>query len=228
MQHRYNPFRQIHKGLKAMLYHTAMSIQHNDFSDVFATGHVIEQVQKVLWLFDGHAHTEDSMVFPLIKDYAPRIVEDFESQHEKDHQLGREVEKALDEIMDAKGRDARVAAALRLTYAYERFISFNLEHMIMEETIVAPAIWAQYSDEELHRLTARIVQSIPEDKNELYTDWMLVGNSNEEVAGWLGGVRETAPSFVFEGICERARNLLPPSRWHQIENTLFERSIILN
>ncbi len=222
MQHRYNPFMQIHKGLKAMLYHTAMSIQHNDFSDELATGHVIDQVQKVLWLFEGHAHTEDSMVFPLIVNHAPHIVADFEAQHEKDHELGAAVERCLDKMLDRNGINDRMETGLELKHAFELFLAFNLEHMIKEETQVAPAIWAHYADEELHRLTAQIVQSIPPDKNELYTEWMLKGNSNNEVLEWLRNVKEAAPAFVFEGLCEKASQVLPFSRWQIIEAGLYE------
>lgn len=228
MQHRYNPFMQIHKGLKAMLYHTAMSIQHNDFMDELSTGHVIDQVQKVLWLFDGHAHTEDSMVFPLIQSVAPHIVKDFEAQHEVDHQLGAEVENCLDSLMACTSRSGRYEAGMALKNAFERFLAFNLEHMIKEETQVAPAIWANYSDEDLHLLTAKIVQSIPQDKNELYTDWMLIGNSNKEVIEWLGNVKVTAPSFVYEGLYNRAQQLLPISRWQIIEAAMYESEAALN
>ena len=228
MQHRYNPFRQIHQGLKAMLYHTAMSIQHNDFSDELSTGHVIDEVQKVLWLFEGHAHTEDSMVFPLIKEHAPHIVEDFEKQHVQDHELGADVERCLDKILDSDLQSDRMEAGNELQYAFERFLAFNLEHMIREETQVAPAIWKNYTDEELHQLTGKIVQSIPQDKNDLYTDWMLIGNSNHEVIAWLSNVKVTAPSFVFDGLCERAKHLLPISRWQMIETALTEDAAILN
>lgn len=228
MQHRYNPFMQIHKGLKAMLYHTAMSIQHNDFSDELATGHVIDQVQKVLWLFDGHAHTEDSMVFPLIQHFAPHIVKDFEAQHVTDHELAEEVERCLDKMLEVKSRNDQYETGMELKHAFERFLAFNLEHMIKEETQVAPAIWANYSDEELHLLTAKIVQSIPQDKNELYTDWMLIGNSNKEVIEWLDNVKATAPSFVFEGLCNRAQQLLPISRWQIIEAAMYENMAALN
>lgn len=228
MQHRYNPFMQIHKGLKAMLYHTAMSIQHNDFSDAFATGHVIDQVQKVLWLFEGHAHTEDSMVFTLIEKQAPELVADFEAQHIIDHQLGADVDACLDALLESHTIAGREAAGIALKNAYERFLAFNLEHMIKEETQVAPAIWANYSDAELHQLTARIVQSIPQDKNELYTDWMLIGNSNREVIEWLSNVRATAPAFVYEALYERAGQLLPISRWEVIEAALQETVATLN
>lgn len=228
MQHRYNPFMQIHKGLKAMLYHTAMNIQHNDFSDELATGHVIDQVQKVLWLFEGHAHTEDSMVFPLITSQAPELVKDFEAQHVIDHQLGAEVEQSLDALLESHSAAGREAAGIALKNAFEKFLAFNLEHMIKEETQVAPAIWASYSDADLHQLTARIVQSIPPDKNELYTDWMLIGNSNREVIQWLSQVRATAPAFVYEGLYERAGQILPIGRWQVIEAALQEAELSLN
>ena len=219
---------QIHKGLQAMLYHNALAIQHNDFSNPRSTSLVIDQVQKVLWLFEGHAHTEDSMVFPLIAQHAPEVVADFEAQHDKDHQLAAGVEDCLDKLAHCSTAAACYEQGLRLKRAFERFIAFNLEHMILEETVVAPIIWQHFPDEELHQLTARIVQQLPEDKNRHYTDWMLMGNSDVEVIQWLTNVRDTAPDFVYAALCERARTVLDAGRWQQIESSLQVPSVLLN
>ena len=220
MTPRYNPFMQIHKGLQAMLYHTALAIQHNDFANQRSTSLVVDQVQKVLWLFEGHAHTEDSMVFPLIAEHAPEVVADFEAQHETDHQLGATLEAILEKVAACNSSAECMATGLELKRAFEKFIAFNLEHMIKEETIVAPIIWQHYSDAELHELTGRIVRALPEDKNRHYTDWMLIGNSDAEVIQWLHQVRDTAPSFVYDGLCERARNVLNADRWQYIETAM--------
>ncbi len=56
-QSRYNIFNQIHKGLRAMLYDTALRIQQMIFhvlrkNRLFAT---VRQLEKVLAFFDKHA-----------------------------------------------------------------------------------------------------------------------------------------------------------------------------
>jgi hemerythrin-like domain-containing protein len=228
MQNRYNPFMQIHKGLRAMLYDTAIALQQNDFSQLRPTSLVVDQVQKVLWLIEGHAETEDTKVFPLIKVHAPEMVAEFEAQHEKDHQLCASVEACLESLVNCTDTESRMALGLLLQQAFQLFVAFNLEHMVMEETKVAPVIWAHYSDEDLHQLTASIVRSLPADKNDHYTDWMLIGNSDVEVIQWLSSVRATAPDYVYNGLCERARRVLNAERWKQIDHHLQATEAALN
>ena len=220
MTPRYNPFTQIHKGLRALLYDTALALQHNDFNNERTTALVADQVQKVLWLFEGHAHTEDSMVFPLIAQHAPGLVADFEAQHEKDHALGQAVQDKLEALAQCQDTVSREMAGTALQQAFECFVAFNLEHMVMEETLVAPIIWQHYSDEALHALTGEIVRSLPADKNEQYTNWMILGLNDVELIQWLTGVRQTAPSFVFDSLCTTAQQLLKESRWQKLQQGL--------
>lgn len=228
MQNRYNPFMQIHKGLRALLYDTAIAIQQNDFTQLRSTSLVIDQVQKVLWLFDGHVHTEDTKVFPLIQHHAPELIAQFEAQHEKDHQLAASVEACLESLANAHDNESRHQLGILLQQAFQLFIAFNLEHMVMEETIMAPAIWKHYSDEDLHQLTTDIVRSLPADKNDHYTDWMLIGNSDIEVIQWLSSVRNSAPDFVYNSLCDRARRVLHAERWKKIDTKLNAGEMILN
>lgn len=217
---RYNPFTQIHKGLRAMLYDTAMAIQLNDFTNVRSTSLVVDQVQKVLWLFEGHAHTEDTKVFPLIERHAPHVVADFEAQHDEDHALGEAVQQKLDKLPACKTENERKLAGAALQQAFESFVAFNLDHMVQEETIVAGIIWQHYSDEELHALSADIVSSLPADKNEHYTNWMIIGNSDVELIQWFMNVRQSAPAFVYEQLCTTASNLLNQDRWQNVSQGL--------
>lgn len=228
MTHRYNPFLQIHKGLRAMLYETALNLQHADFGNVAATALVTDQVQKVLWLFEGHAHVEDSQVFPLIAHHAPETVADFESQHEQDHALGEALQLQLNQLAACTNADERKLAGLSLQQAFQCFVAFNLEHMVKEETIVAGLLWKHYSDEQLHALTNEIVRNLPPEKNQHYTNWMILGNNDEELIQWLCAVRQQAPPFVYDQLCDLAKQLLKTVRWEKVSNALAEPTLALN
>lgn len=228
MTPRYNPFMQIHKGLRAMLYDTALALQHNDFTNVRTTSLVADQVQKVLWLFEGHAHTEDTKVFPLLQQHFPALIDEFEAQHEKDHALGEAVQQSLQELADATDNISRTMAGTLLQQSFQCFVAFNLEHMVQEETKVAPAIWEYYTDEDLHALSSEIVRSLPADKNEHYTNWMIVGNSDIELVQWFTQVRHAAPSFVYEQLCETAKKILNNERWSNVQSKLDAMALSAN
>ncbi|MBS1687584.1 MAG: hypothetical protein JSS96_02580, partial [Bacteroidetes bacterium] len=83
---RYNIFNQIHKGLRNMLYSTAVDIQRTDFALAKASA-TIEQVLLVLDLFEEHAHNEDCHLLPMAEKHDAVLVAEFERDHEIDHKL---------------------------------------------------------------------------------------------------------------------------------------------
>jgi len=223
---RYNPFNQIHKGLRALLYNTALQIQHTDFSDDYATRQTLEKVELVIWLFEGHAHVEDTMVFPLIEKHAPEVVTDFETQHVEDHHLSEVLVEAVTQCKKAATIDAKFVAARDLLLAFNDFLAFNVKHMNQEETIVNSHIWEHYSDDELLEHGKEIVKSIPPEKNGHYSKWMLLGLNNHEIAVWFTTIKNMAPLPVVNMFYELAEKELDADRWNIIKNALNEDVLI--
>ncbi|HEY9176352.1 MAG TPA: hemerythrin domain-containing protein, partial [Flavipsychrobacter sp.] len=85
-QIRYNVFNQIHKGLRHLMYDTAVRLQTNDLSRPEAI-EAVNAVSQVVDLFDEHAHHEDQFILPMIEKHNPTLVADFEKDHELDHKL---------------------------------------------------------------------------------------------------------------------------------------------
>jgi len=223
MSHRYNTFMQIHKGLRAMLYDTAIAIQQSDFRDENAAASIVKKVEKVIWLFEGHAHTEDSKVFPLLERYAPEVVADFEREHVKDHALGEALLEALDMLKTAPDAENRKTASTALRQAFDCFMAFNLEHMVKEETTINSLLWRYYTDADLLNLSRKIVQSIPIEMNMLYSHWIIAGINDEELINWLEQACQTAPPLVYDYLWDTACQLLDPQRWGNITQTITYR-----
>src|SRR5215475_13193184 len=85
---RHNTFYQIHKGLRAMLYETAIELQRTDFNNEEESAKALTNIENVVSLFDKHAYHEDTLVFPAVEKYEPSVVDAFEQEHLKDHELG--------------------------------------------------------------------------------------------------------------------------------------------
>ncbi len=172
---RYNLFHQIHQGLRALLYHASLTVQQTDFTNASATAELKKLLEELLFLFDGHAHTEDNLVFTMIQEQAPELVAGFEAQHEEDAQLGIALHNAIAQLGIAVTADEKIIAGQSIQKALNAFTAFNLTHMAAEEGIVKETIWLYYSDEELHRKTAEIVAGLDPAKNARYSFWMLKG-----------------------------------------------------
>src|SRR5689334_1455648 len=146
---RFNPFNQIHKGLRALLYDTALVIQRTDFSNEDQVRVTFKKIEKVLWLFEGHANVEDSMVFPMLQAVAPDVVEDFEQQHETDHALSHDLQNIMVAYNFARTQTEMLQAGNKVLHAFNEFVAFNLQHMNKEETIINDLLWQHYTDRQL-------------------------------------------------------------------------------
>ena len=213
---RYNMFTQIHKGLRALLYETAMKVQHTDFWNVDEGEAAINQVSEVVRLFEKHAHAEDTYVFPAIQKYEPSIADAFEQEHVKDHQLGEELIGAINQYRFAEIITEKAEAGREIYPAYVKFMVFNLEHMGKEEEILNPIFWRYYTDTDLLAVTREIVANIPPDYMAQFSRWMMRGLSNPEITYWLRSVEREAPEVVFQALFTTAEKELSEKRFRQV------------
>jgi hypothetical protein len=223
---RYNIFYQVHKGLRALLYETAIQIQQTDFINDEETELVLEQVKNLVELFDKHAHTEDTFVFAAVQVYEPSVVDAFEQEHVKDHALGENLNRQLAAFSNALPGDDRMLTGQLLYKAFIDFTIFNLEHMAKEEDIINKILWNHYTDDELKGITAEIIANIPLAQMMLFTQWMMRGLSNQEIAGWLKEVKNTAPDFVFNSLMQAATQELNTHRLQLVQEAITEGAMV--
>jgi len=217
---RYNPFHQIHQGLRAMLYHCSLQVQHTDFADDTTAVATIDSLKELIWLFESHAHTEDSKVFSLIQEIAPEIIADFEKQHDKDHMLAAHLQGCIEQYEAAKKSSDKIFSGRQLQFSLAEFTAFNLSHMNMEEVIIKDLLWQHFTDEQLHAMTMDIVANLTPEKNARYSYWMLKGLATHEIIDWFKAIQATAPSFVLDQMLELAASVLPSSKMKTIQNAL--------
>lgn len=217
---RYNPFHQIHQGLRAMLYHCSLQVQHTDFANDVQSAETITSLKELIWLFESHAHTEDTKVFSLIQEKAPEVIADFEKQHDKDHMLAAHLQGCIEQYEVAAKSSDKVFAGRQIQFSLAEFTAFNLSHMNMEEVIIKQLLFQHYTDEQLHMLTAEIVASLPPEKNARYCFWMLKGLSIQEIIEWYKTIQQTAPSFVFDQMMGLAESALDTHLLNQLQQSL--------
>lgn len=217
---RFNGFNQIHKGLRALLFDTALQLQHTDFSDPAAAEQSFSRVEQTLWLFDGHADTEDHFFFARVKEHAPAFIAAMEDEHVIDHNLGESLRKGMQAYRSATSEQERIQCGYEVMLSFFAFTAFNLTHMNKEETEVNAIIWKHYSDDDIHAMIATALQHIPPHKNEVYSRWMMRGLGNHEISSWLKQVAAVAPEEVYAGLLQLAKEEVPPARWPLIQQEL--------
>lgn len=216
---RYNVFNQIHKGLRGVLYNTALQIQQTDFTGPEADA-TIDQLQQVLLFFDTHAEHEDAFILPHIEKHNPELMDELEKDHVVDHRLTQTLFENIEEWKGATSPDQKELIGQRIFFAFNEFIAFNLYHMNKEENVLMYLLWKHYTDAEIHQMEVQIIQSIPPQTLFAESRWMMRSINDREVIGWLSGMRQGAPAEVFNSFLQMAEDELPANRLTKIHSAL--------
>src|SRR5215471_17955429 len=223
---RYNIFYQIHKGLRAMLYETGIELQRADFNDEEEAVEMLTRIESVVNLFVKHAHHEDTLVFPAVEKYEPSVVDVFEQEHVKDHELGSKLRTLIAMFDSAESDDERIQLGSAIRKSFVEFLSFNLEHMAKEEDVINNLLWRYYTDEEIRGIEHQIVSSQTPEATAEASKWMLRGLSNQEITRWLKFVEKNAPEVVFNNLFSMAEKELPNVRFRQVLEGLTEGAML--
>lgn len=218
---RLNIFLLIHKGLRALLYDTALKLQHTDFSNEKEAEAALEALGETIVLFEEHARKEDSIILPAITEFEPSIVDCFESEHALDSALGKQLVVSIESFRTISDSNEKMQVGYQLNTAFVEFMVFNLEHMAKEENIINPILWRYYTDEEIGQIQKKIVNTTEPWFMHLFTKWMLNGINTAEAYKWMNTVSKTAPQ-VYEMICEYAQKQLSPGRYRSLMNSLSQ------
>lgn len=218
MKNRYNTFRLIHKGLRALLYAASVKIQQADLGSVDEGKPVVDEIQLLISLFETHAHSEDVYYNEPLEKLKPDVANLFEKEHEEDHRLGNKLLSIIAKWKTATDNESRLTFGQELFYSFNEYIAFNLYHMNKEETMLNEVMWSVYSDEQIAGMEQKAVQNISPDNMGEYGKWILRGNNNEDIAGWISEIKHGAPAEVYTWIHGLAKQELNAERFSAIMN----------
>jgi hypothetical protein len=222
---RYNSFNQIHKGLRALLYDTAIKFQQTDLSNKTDGEKVLQQLELLLTLFESHAHNEDEFYNKPLEEVNPEVATLFEKEHDEDHRLGQVLSDLIAKWRKEDDASDRETTGRNLFYAFNEFIAFNLYHMNKEEIELNAVLWNEYSDDSIRATEQELVKRVPPQKMGLYAKWMIRGINDAELSKWLKEVKEFAPPEVFGMLIQLAASELPSFRYEKLKQSLDASAI---
>lgn len=224
---RLNIFNQVHKGLRAALYETALLLQQANFTSANESDVAMERIKEVLMLFEEHARKEDFYILKAIVPYEPSVADAFEQEHIEDMELSAELSDAVVAFESLLDNSEREAAGKKINELFAAFIAFNLKHMGKEELVINEILWRYFSDNEILQIQNRIVASTQPWHQDFFSKWMLRGINNSEATSWLLAVERTAPPIVYQTLFNKARQQFTNSRFQQLVESL-KQNLVLN
>lgn len=219
---RYNVFLLVHKGLRAMMYDTSISLQHTDFGQMNYYPQSLEKLAVTLDTFDAHAGHEDNFIFCLLDPCAKQLMGEMEAEHNTDHALTDELRVLMHAYKDAPGADVRQELGTRLCNSFHEFIAFNLLHLNKEETTVNEVLWQHYTDLDIIQANQRLVSSLAPEEARGIATWMMRSCSNTELINWIKGMKDSIPEAMMQMLMLLAEQELPAHRFDAIQDGVLE------
>lgn len=212
-QGRLDLYRNVHKGIRVLLFDLVQKAGRLDFGDEAALARYKAEVRDAFELLTGHAHNEDEYLMPLVAKHAPKLFAEFEEAHEDQEMRLPYLLVTLDHIQSAD-------EGHRWTVQLSRIAGELLVHMADEEDRLNDVLWSAMSDAELHEVEQSLVGSIPPEKMARYLTWMLPAMNTEERATFLGSLQAGAPEPVFLFVRGLASQVLSPADDAKLEKAL--------
>lgn len=216
---RFNLYALIHKGLRAALAQALLAAGRTDWEDGAESARTLGEVRALLDFCESHLRHENDFIHPAMESRQPGSSERVAGDHLGHLQTIAALREQL-RAQEAFRGAARQRAGEILYHNLVRFAAENFEHMHHEETHNNAALWAAYSDEEIHRIHRALVSSLSPRESLLSMRWMLPNASHGERVQVLCEVRAHAPAAVFEGLLGMLHAQLAGRDWRKLNQAL--------
>ncbi|MBB4013674.1 hemerythrin domain-containing protein [Niveibacterium umoris] len=204
----------IHKGLRAFMAHTLVRVGRLDAHDAAEVAVVSDEVRALLDICTHHLANENRHIHSAMQARQPGACAEVEAEHvAHEHEIAQ-LRWLLERVPENE------QAAQGLYRQLSDFVAHNFEHMGKEEREHNAVLWAHYSDDEIRAIEHAIIANESPEHLQLAIRWMLPHMTPSERAGMLGGMRQTAPAEMFEGVLNLIRPLLGGRDWRKLSLAL--------
>jgi hypothetical protein len=215
---RRQPYRFIHKALRALMFRTLKQAATLDAARVDERAALQAAVNELLQVCSDHLAHENTFFHEPLRARAPRAVLPFDDDHQSHVQAIASLRARLAQVVE--GGAAARGHAYALYLELSRFVGENLEHMADEETQLTQALWQHFSDAEIVALEDRLRASFSAQEAAYYLRWMARGLDDEELEALAQGARAGMPAPAFVGFASLILDELPASRRARLARAL--------
>jgi hypothetical protein len=219
---RYNIFNQVHKGLRAFLYDTALQVQQTDFTRAEEAALTLETINDNLHHFNQHALYIDRFLFPFIREYNPVLTAAFKQQYQSNLLHAQRLRGFMNVYDHSVSTAEKTDIGKSIAGSFTRYLVANLDYMSKEDSQLNNTLWRYYTDAELRELEKDIISRVLPKDLAVYSKWMIKGMSNTEIVRWLRSHEKHADVYMFHSFFLSAERELPEERWLQVQEALAE------
>lgn len=211
----------IHKGIRSIIYDLGRELQTTDFTDARATEVMVSRLKQeptfpstncLLCLLHEHAQTEEKFIFPEVRPFESKLVDELLEEHKWIVGKIADVRRIADDVKSLGNPPERIEMGGKLNHATNELFAFYLAHLNNEEARFIPAMWKHLTDEQLFDLRARIVKALPRDSGVQMNSWVFPSLNINELTGLFMGLK-SGPAQALEDMSRQAEKALGDDRW---------------
>lgn len=216
---RFDMYGLIHKALRRQMFDALQRVGSVDVDDEAEMGAVADTITSLLAQLRSHLEHEDEFLHAAIEARQPGGAAVTAGDHLEHHAAIAALE---DELYNLRGTPPghRAERVQRLYRHLALFVAENLQHMHIEETANNAALWALYSDEELHGIHDRLLAGIAPAEMMSVARWMSAAGNPQELAATFGEMQAKAPAPAFAAMLDIARSAMDDTRWAKLTRSL--------
>ena len=216
---RHDPYRNIHKGLRAAMFDTIHRLGRADVAEVGELKAALDQAESLLALMAAHVKHENDHIHAAIEARRPGGARQTADEHCGHLESLADLRAQVVAVREA-APVAKAELAHRLYLELAEFTAENLAHMRVEETQNNRLLWSMYSDDDVVEIHDRLLASVEPGILLEAIGWMARGLSVPELAELLGDIRRKAPVAAFEAALARVRGHVDATRWSLLSQRL--------
>lgn len=216
---RHDPYRFIHKGLRAALCSTLLALGQADPADDAELKAALDGAEELIALLLEHMRQENHFFHVALEARQPGASKAMGDEH-------TELRDVLDDLQEDLQRLRRTVPggrAAQLHWLYQRFCAMaaeGMEHMQREENELNALLWALYTDDELVAIHHRLLASSETRLLRVLFCWMAQALAPRELAALVAVMRQVATAADFDALAGEAQQRLDPARWGRLEPLL--------
>jgi hypothetical protein len=212
---RFNIYTLIHKGLRACMSETLVSVGRLDPNDMTEIAAAVGQVRGLIEFAREHLEHEERWIHPALEARRPGSSAESRDDHSRHLESLASLDSSARALERSEGGE-RAPMALRLYRQLALFIAENFEHMHVEETENHATLAAYYSEQEVIELHDRLVAAVKPASMMIALRWLVPASSAPERAAMLNGMQHSAPPAAFAAVLELVRSHLSAREWAKL------------
>jgi len=214
---RLNMYLPIHKALRSFMMDTLLRIGQMDVADESEKAMTLSQLDTLLSFCAEHVEHENQFLHSAIEACEPGASERTAGDHEEHIETIDALRDEAAALRRATDAAEQALLSLRLYRHVALFVAENFQHMHIEETANAAALFRHYSDAQLADIHERLLATIPPHRHLLTARWMIPAMNPAERAAMIGGMKMQMPPEALLGVLEHVRPHLDAPAWERLQ-----------